>query len=60
MSRAYDRICVLVIVFIFPTNVASMNPPEDGSSVISLQTCTLPDYSERIIVRGELVEGDAV
>ncbi|WP_038681853.1 class E sortase [Rubrobacter radiotolerans] len=41
-------------------NVASMNPPEDGSSVISLQTCTLPDYSERIIVRGEFVEGDAV
>jgi sortase A len=40
-------------------NVQSMNPVE-GKSVISLQTCTLPDYSERIIVQGELVEGDAV
>ncbi len=42
-----------------PENVQSMNPVE-GESVISLQTCTLPDYSERIIVQGELVEGDAV
>lgn len=42
-----------------PDNVESMNPPDDGSSIISLQTCTLPDYTERIIVQGELVEGDA-
>ena len=26
-----------------------------GKSVVSLQTCTLPDYSDRLIVRGELV-----
>lgn len=42
-----------------PDNVQSMSPPDDGSSIISLQTCTLPDYAERIIVQGELVEGDA-
>lgn len=26
-----------------------------GKGVVSLQTCTLPDYSERLVVRGELV-----
>lgn len=40
-----------------PDNVESLNPVE-GKSVISLQTCTLPDYAERLIVRGELVEKD--
>jgi sortase A len=28
--------------------------PVAGRSVISLQTCTLPDYSERLIVQAEL------
>ena len=30
--------------------------PVPGKSVVSLQTCTLPDFSERLVVRGELVE----
>jgi sortase A len=38
-----------------PENVAVMNAVE-GRSLISLQTCTLQDYEERIIVQGELVE----
>lgn len=29
--------------------------PIPGKSIVSLQTCTLPDYSDRLIVRGELV-----
>ena len=29
--------------------------PVPGKSVISLQTCTLPDYSERLVVQAELV-----
>ncbi|MDQ4004084.1 MAG: sortase [Actinomycetota bacterium] len=29
--------------------------PVAGKSIVSLQTCTLPDYSDRLIVRGELV-----
>lgn len=37
-----------------PENVEVMNPVE-GRSIVSLQTCTLPDYSRRIIVQGELV-----
>jgi sortase A len=41
-------------VTVGPENVEVMNPVE-GKSVVSLQTCTLPDYSERIIVQGELV-----
>ncbi len=31
--------------------------PVPGKSVLTLQTCTLPDYSERLITRAELVEG---
>lgn len=30
--------------------------PVRGKSVVSLQTCTLPDYAERIIVQAELAE----
>jgi sortase A len=30
--------------------------PQDGKSIVSLQTCTLPDYEQRLIVQGELVE----
>ena len=30
--------------------------PVPGKSVVSLQTCTLPDYSERFIVQAELVD----
>lgn len=43
-----------------PENVQVMNPPEDDSSIITLQTCTLPDYKDRIVVQGELVKGDSV
>ena len=30
--------------------------PVKGKNMVSLQTCTLPDYSHRLIVRGELVD----
>jgi sortase A len=36
-----------------PTNLAVINPVE-GKNIVSLQTCTLPDYTKRLIVRGEL------
>ena len=29
--------------------------PVPGKSMVSLQTCTLPDYADRLVVRGELV-----
>lgn len=38
-----------------PDNVGVMEP-EEGRSLVSLQTCTLPDYEERLIVQGELAE----
>ena len=38
-----------------PDDVEVMNAVE-GESIVTLQTCTLPDYSERIIVQGKLVE----
>ncbi len=41
-----------------PDNVEVMNAVE-GRSIITLQTCTLPDYADRIIVQGELVEKTA-
>jgi LPXTG-site transpeptidase (sortase) family protein len=41
-----------------PNDVEVMNAVE-GKSLITLQTCTLPDYEERLIVQGELVERGA-
>lgn len=38
-----------------PDNVEVMNPVE-GKSVVTLQTCTLPNYVDRIIVQGELID----
>ncbi len=29
--------------------------PVPGKSIVSLQTCTLPDYADRLVVRGELL-----
>jgi sortase A len=38
-----------------PDNVEVMEP-EEGKSLVLLQTCTMSDYKQRLIVRGELVE----
>jgi sortase A len=35
-------------------NTVSIMRPTKGKNIISLQTCTLPDYSHRLIVQGEL------
>ncbi len=35
----------------------SVAKPVPGKDVVSLQTCTLPDYSERLVVQAELVDG---
>jgi sortase A len=37
-----------------PDNVEVMNAAE-GRSIVTLQTCTLPDFSERVVVQGELI-----
>ena len=42
-------------VVVPPDNVGIMEPVP-GKSLISLQTCTLPDYTERVVVQGELVD----
>jgi sortase A len=36
-----------------PDNLSVLNPVE-GKNIVTLQTCTLPDYTNRLIVRGEL------
>jgi sortase A len=36
-----------------PTDLYVTEPLE-GRNIVSLQSCTLPDYSERVIVRAEL------
>lgn len=41
-------------VVVTPANIGVMEP-QPGGPVVSLQTCTLPDYKDRIIVQGELV-----
>ena len=39
---------------ISPDDVSILRPTK-GKTIVSLQTCTLPDYSHRLIVQGELV-----
>ncbi|MBA3426887.1 MAG: class E sortase, partial [Rubrobacter sp.] len=34
----------------------SVTKPEPGKNVLTLQTCTLPDYKERLIVQAELID----
>jgi sortase A len=38
-----------------PDNLSVLDPVE-GKSIMTLQTCTLPDYTNRLLVRGELKE----
>jgi sortase A len=46
--RVYDR-------FVLGPDDASATKPVAGKNVVSLQTCTLPSYKDRLIVRAELV-----
>jgi sortase A len=40
--------------FIVNPDAYSVTQPVPGRSVVSLQTCTLPDYSQRLVVQAEL------
>jgi sortase A len=42
--------------FVVDPDAVRVLRPVPGKSVVSLQTCTLPDYSRRLVVQGELVE----
>ena len=42
--------------FIVGPEETSVTKPIPGRNVLTLQTCTLPDYSKRLIVQAELVE----
>ena len=37
----------------------SVTEPVPGKNIVSLQTCTLPNYSERLVVQAELVRSEA-
>jgi sortase A len=41
-----------------PTDL-SVTKPVAGKNVLTLQTCTLPDYSERLVIQAELVDEQA-
>jgi sortase A len=41
-------------VVVAPTDL-SVTKPIEGKYILTLQTCTLPDYSQRLIVQAELV-----
>jgi sortase A len=47
--RVYDR-------FVVGPHDASATKPVAGRNIVSLQTCTLPNYTERLIVRAELTK----
>jgi sortase A len=40
--------------FIVSPNAYHVTRPVEGRNIVTLQTCTLPDYSQRLIVRAEL------
>jgi sortase A len=40
--------------FIVDPSELSVTQPVAGKSIVTLQTCTLPDYKQRLIVQGEL------
>ncbi len=42
--------------FIVGPSAVRVTEPVEGKNVLTLQTCTLPDYSRRLIVRAELVD----
>ena len=42
-------------VFIVDPDEVSVTRPLEGKNIVSLQTCTLPDYSKRLIVQAEKV-----
>ncbi|MEJ7819690.1 MAG: sortase [Rubrobacteraceae bacterium] len=42
-------------ITVSPTDL-SVTRPVSGKNVLTLQSCTLPDYSDRIIVQAELVD----
>ena len=43
-------------VFVVGPNEVSVTRPMPGRNILSLQTCTLPDYSERLIVQARKVK----
>lgn len=45
--------------FIVNPNDVWVTAPVPGKNILTLQTCTLPDYSQRLIVQAELVEEEA-
>jgi sortase A len=47
--RVYDR-------FVVAPDDTSATKPVAGRNIVSLQTCTLPNYTERLIVRAELTK----
>jgi sortase A len=42
-------------VFVVDPDEVSVTRPLEGRNIVSLQTCTLPDYSKRLIVQAERV-----
>jgi sortase A len=42
--------------FVTDASDVSVTDPVEGKNILTLQTCTLPDYSDRIITRAELVD----
>jgi sortase A len=42
--------------FVTTASDLSVTEPVEGKNILTLQTCTLPDYSDRIITQAELVD----
>lgn len=42
--------------FVTGPNDLGVTRPPDGENIVSLQTCTLPNYTKRLIVQGKLIK----
>ncbi len=42
---------------VVPPNDVSVKEPIEGKNIVTLQTCTLPDYKQRLLVRAKLISG---
>lgn len=49
---------VFNVFTVAPTDLY-VTEPIQGRNVVTLQTCTLPDYTDRVIVQGELMDSQA-
>ena len=55
-SQEDGVVCAERHAFVVNPDASYVTEPVPGKSVVTLQTCTLPDYEQRLIVQAELTD----